>query len=297
MHIKSNIELNIVHLAVLAICPLMFVMTNATEALFFVSATAVCFLISVFVCFVFNKYLSKSIKIFITAILSTFLITIFNLLLDKFNILNLKASNLNFYAVLSTIVLSVDVFYIDTKARHKKYFANIMSAIFNFAVLTLVFIVVKEFLSKGTLFNQSLFAFKGVEFFGGVTFNLLWLGLLCALAQMVYRAIKKKTNDKKMAYQKFVKKIRNEKVFQYDKLRREKVLVNTIEVNTIGGEMAEDISEKSEENEIVEQKPSEEETNVTEPQKPEKRKKNKHFKASKETKIEKVYDDERREAK
>ena len=129
MHIKSNIELNIVHLAVLAICPLMFVMTNATEALFFVSATAVCFLISVFVCFVFNKYLSKSIKIFITAILSTFLITIFNLLLDKFNILNLKASNLNFYAVLSTIVLSVDVFYIDTKARHKKYFANIMSAI------------------------------------------------------------------------------------------------------------------------------------------------------------------------
>lgn len=297
MHIKSNIELNIVHLAVLAVCPLMFITANSTQALFYVVATAVCFLVSVFVCSVFNKYLSQSIKIFITAILSTFLITIFNLLLDKVNILNLKASDSNFYAVLSTIVLCVDIYYIDTKARHKKYFSNIMSAIFTFAMITMVFIVVKEFLSLGTLFEKQLFKFNGYEFFGGVTFNLLWLGLLCALSQLVYRAIKKKTNERKMTYQKFVKKIRNEKVFQYDKLRREKLLTNKIEVNSIGGEVAEDISEKSEENEIVEQKPAEEEMDVTEPSKPEKRKKNKHFKASKETKIEKVYDDERREAK
>ena len=54
-----------------------------------------------------------------------------------------------------------------------------------------------------------------------------------------------------MIYQKYVRIIRNEKAFQYDKLRREKLLANQIEINRINKSDSEKIKQKVAENETI----------------------------------------------
>ena len=291
MHIKSNIELNVIHFAILAICPLMLVVTGSLQALFFLAMVAVGLILSLIICSLLNKYLSSTIKIFLTAMISTFIVTIVNFLLGDKQILGVHAGNINFFVVLSTIILSIDTFYVNTKASSSHYLRKILNSVLSFAALLFIYVIVVEMLGYGKFFGIKLGNFGGIEFFRGITFSLLWLGMICAFAELIYRAINSKLKDKKLTYQKFLKQIRNEKAFQYDQLRREKLLTNEVEVNSIGGEKAEEESEKSNDNIVdVEQVKEEPKTEENEPE----RKKNKHFKVSKETKVEKVYDDEHR---
>lgn len=294
MHIKSNIELNVIHFAVLAICPLILVVTGSMQALFFLVMVAIGLVLSLLVCTLLNKYLSVPIKIFLTALISTLLVTAVNFLLGDKQVLGVGASNINFYVVLSTIILSSDTYYVHTKASTTHYIKKILVAIISFSLLLMIYTMVVEILGYGTFFGMKIKNFAGIEFFRGITFSLLWLGLICALAELIFRTINTKLKNRTLTYQKFLKQIRNERAFQYDQLRREKLLTNPIEVNSIGGEKADEESEKSNDNIVdVEEKPEEpqEEPKSTE------RKKRKHFKASKETKVEKVYDDEHREDK
>ena len=293
MHIKTNVEMSFVHIIILAICPLMLVMTNLNQALYYVAATAVCFLISAFVCLVFNKYLSNTVKIFIVAVLSTFLVTVFNYAVETYKILGLTVQENSFFAVITTIVLSADIVYIDTKAKVNNFFSKLLLVVVLYAVLTLTFAAIKEFLAFGTILGKQLFVYKGYEFFKTITFDLILLGLICFVAEFINRAITKRVNEKRVTYQKFIKKIRNEKVFQYDTLRRKKLLISEIDTNRIDGDKIEEIKEKESENEVVE---AEEKANPEEeiqPQKP--KKKNKKMNFSKETKVEKVYDRQSKE--
>lgn len=292
MHIKSNIELNLVHLATLAICPLLTVLVDAKMGVFFTIATMICFLSSAFVCFVFNKYLSRTMKIFITALFSTFVVTMINFMLEKFGWFGLASSDIHFFAVLSTIVLSIDIYYIDTKATSNHYFGRVLLCVAVFAVLTLTFAFVKEFLSFGTILNKQIFAFDGIGFFETITFGFIWLGLVCAFVDMIYRALGRKYKEKMMTYEKYVKQIRDEKAFQYDTLRRKKLLKSEIEIKKIADEEAEELKQKESENkalaEPVDEPKEDEESDVE--TKPKKKKKNKKLKVSKEAKVEKALD-------
>ena len=74
MHIKTNIEHNMVQIIVLAICPLILVVNTMTQGLFFIVSTILCFVLSSFLCGLLNKYFSRNVKIFVTAVLSSFII-------------------------------------------------------------------------------------------------------------------------------------------------------------------------------------------------------------------------------
>lgn len=287
MHVRTNIEHNITHVIVVAICPLLLVSQTMKESMFFIIATALCFLISAFVCFVFNKYLSRNIKVFVTMILSTFIITIFNELIRKSGFLGLQSSNDWYFVVLSTVCLCVDIYFIDTKAMVQNYFLKLISDCLLYAALMFVYTFVIEFLAYGTMFNKQVFKFAGEAFFSTITFKLLWLGILCIIADALYRVYMKNADKKKMTYQKYVKKIRDEKEFQYNELYRNKLLTSEVEVKTISGDMAEEMKQKSAENaSIAEEKPEEE---VEEDTKKTKKKKQKKQKKSKGAKVEKAF--------
>ena len=287
MHIKTNIEMSFVQLVILAICPLLFVVNNAYEMLYYSVIVCACFLVGAFVCFVFNRFMSKSIKVFVTALLSTFLITIFNHFVDTNQLLGLTVKDEGFFAVISTIILSANIIYIDIKASTNHYFFKIFRTAFLFVLLTIIYAVIKEFLAFGTLFTHKLFNFSGFSFFASVTFNFVLLGVICAVAEVITKIVSKRAEHRSIEYQKIVKKIRNEKAFQYDTLRRNKLLASTVETNKIDGERVEDITDKESQNETID---SELLTNTETEEQPVKRKKNKKFKASKETKIEKIFD-------
>lgn len=289
MHIKTNIETSFIQIVVLAVCPILLMVNSASSSLYYICATAVCFLLSTFVCFVFNKYMSKTIKIFVTAVLSTFAITVFNFFAEKYGILGIKVSDESYFAVLSTIILSVDNVYLEIRALVNNFFIMSLRTILVFALITFVYGVFKEFLAFGTIFDKQIIkTFMGNKFFDTLVFDFVFLGVLCAVCEIIYRAIMKKINQKHMLYEKYVKKIRNEKKFQYDELRRKKLLATAIETNKIGGEDAEAIKEKENENQVVvveEPTEKQEETKET-PKK--KKKKNKKLKVSKGAKVERL---------
>lgn len=288
MHIKTNIEMSFIQIVILAICPLLLFVNNCGDAVYYIVATSVCFLLSAFVCFVFNKFLSKTIKIFITAVLSTFIITIFNYFAEKYGVLGLSISDENYFAILSTIVLSIDSIYLETKALVNNFLFKLIRTVFVFALFVMIYGVFKEFLAFGTLFDKQIIkTFFGYKFFESIAFDFVLLGCMCVVGEIINRVIVRKINRENMMYEKYVKKIRNEKKFQYDELRRKKLLTTPIETNKIGGDDAEIIKEKENENKVVVQEEIEpkekEESSVKK-----KKKKNKKLKVSKEAKIEKL---------
>ena len=290
MHIKTNIEMTFIHFVVLAICPFLLVIQNASDALYYIAAVSVCFLLCAFICFVFNRYFSKMVKVFVTAVLSTFLITIFNYYVDANNLFGLTITNQGSLAIISTMILSADIIYVENQASSNFYFLKILRTAFVFALLMIIYSVVKEFLAYGTLFLKKISAYSGLSFFRRITFNLVWLGVICAFAEIISRAISKKIENRAIEYQKIVKKIRDEKAFQYDNLRRQKLLASNVETNRIDGDKVEEIIEKESENEIVAPEEIVNETeSLKEPPK-KKKKKNKKLKVSKAAKVEKVFD-------
>lgn len=289
MHIRTNLEANVIHFATLAICPLLAITLTLENSLFFILATAVSLLISAFVCSVFNKYLSKNMKIFVTAILSTFIVTICNFYLstiDNSPLLGSVSEYESYYAILSTIILSIDIFYIDTKALVNHYFLRVLKSIFMFATILAIFATLKEFLSTGNVLGKQIFKFAGYEFFETITFDFIFLGLLCVFAQMLYSVYEEKVSNKRISYEKLVKKIRNEKLFQYDSLRRKGLLDADVTTNDVTEEEVDEIKEKQNENtqileeDIIDEPETEEES----PKKKKKKKKNRKLKVSKEAK-------------
>lgn len=266
MHIKTNIEHSPVQIIVLAICPLLLVVSSVNEAVFFVCGTILCLLISQLFLMMFHKYLNNNVKAMLTAIISALLVIVATILVREYT--DKKLPDNSYFIIFSTTILSAEFIYFRNKALTKHYLLYIFKIIFIFALLIFVYAVIKEFLAFGTICNKKLFAFSGVKFCEGMIFNLLLLALLCALFDYVVRTIDKKVETKNMVYQKYVKIIRNEKAFQYDRLRREKLLTNEIEVNRVNKADAEKITQKESENEAIDsvKEVISEESEISEPE-------------------------------
>ena len=209
MHIKTNIEHSSVQIIVLAICPLLLVVSSVNDAVFYVAGTVICLLISQIFLLMFNKYLSNNVKAMLTAIISSLLVIVASILVKQYTDKVLPETA--FFVIFSTTVLSAEFIYFRNKALIKHYFFNILKILFIFALLMFVYSVIKEFLAFGSIYGKQLFKYAGNSFCKTMIFNLLLLGLLCALFDYVVRTIDKKYETKNMVYQKYVKIIRDEK--------------------------------------------------------------------------------------
>ena len=253
MRVKSNIEHNIVQIATLAICPLLIVLNNLSQAFFFIFATCICYFISALLCKVLNKYLGKNLKVFLTAIVSTIILTILNYIIGKHNFMGLEEPEDSYYAILAVICLCLDTYFIDKRADRKPYIIKVLFDCVYFAVMLLILSVVVEFLGFGTIFKLTVFTkFTGSPFFASMSFKFLFLGIISFAVDTSYRARQAKANEKKMTLEKYVKKSRDEKFFQYDSLRRQKLLSSKIIVNNVNDEKAIQIEQLLNENESVE---------------------------------------------
>jgi len=253
MHIKTNIEHNIIQIVVLAVCPLLLVLNNLGQAFFFILTTSVCYIISAVFCKIFNKYLDRNLKIFVTAVLSTFVMTILSFILKEHTIMGLEATDDIYYSVLATICLCLDTYFIDSRSEMKLYMFKVLFDCGLFALITFVLTFFVEVLSFGTVFKLNLLPkYDGIEFFTSIIFKLVLLGLICVALDYVYRAYMDKKYEKKIVYEKYVRKIRDEKYFQYDDLRKKKLLASKIEVNKVTEAELDEINQKLAENEKVE---------------------------------------------
>ncbi len=250
MHIKTNIEHSPVQIIVLAICPLLFAMTTVSEAIFFLCGTAACLIISQLFLMIFNRYLANDVKALLTAVISAMVVAVATIAVREYTD---KVLPDNAYLIIfSTTILNAEFIYFSSKALKRHYFLNILKNLIIFSAIMVVYAVFKEFLSLGSVCDKQLFKFDGFSFCETIVFDLLWIAGLCALFDYTVRYIDKKRETKNMIYQKYVRIIRNEKAFQYDKLRREKLLANQIEVNRINKSDSEKIKQKVAENEAIE---------------------------------------------
>lgn len=249
MHIKTNVELSSVQLAILAVCPLITVVSGVSECLYFMAGTILCLLVSQLLCWLFNKYMGTAVKIFVCAITSSFVVVMGSFLMRKFFDITLAEDI--YFVIFSSVVMSADFIYFRHKATTNHTVFNFLKAIFIFALVLFTFAFVKEFLAFGTMFDKQLFAYSGFGFFETIASDLLILGLLCFLYDILFRWVDKQVENKNIKYQKYIKTIRDEKSFQYDNLRRQKLLVNEIEINNMNAKEAEKIIQKNSENEAI----------------------------------------------
>ena len=251
MHIKTNVEHSPVQIIVLAMCPLIFAVSNVSEAIFFLCGTILCLIISQLFLMIFNRYLANDVKALLTAIISAMLVAVATVAVREYTDKVLPDNS--YLIIFSTTILNAEFIYFSSKALKRHYFLNILKNLVIFALMMLVYSVFKEFLAIGTVCEKQLFKkFDGFVFCESIIFELLWIATLCALFDYTVRYIDKKRETKNMIYQKYVRIIRNEKAFQYDRLRREKLLANQIEVNRINKSDSEKIKQKEAENEAIE---------------------------------------------
>ncbi len=250
MHIKTNIEHSSVQIIVLALCPLLLVVSSMIDALFFMCGTILCLFLSQIVILIFNRYLANNVKAMLTALISALVVVVSSILIKDMTDKVLPETS--YFLIFSTTILNAEFIYFRNKAVTKHYFFSIFKISFIFTLLFMMYAVIKEFMAFGTLMEKQIFSFAGFEFCKTMIFNLLLMACLCALFDFVIRVIEKAYETKNMVYQKYVKIIRNEKAFQYDRLRRERLLANEIEINKLNKSDSEKLKQKSSENEAIE---------------------------------------------
>ncbi len=266
MHLKTNIEHSPVQIIVLAICPLMLAISTVSDAILMLSGTVICLVISQLFLTIFNRYLNNNVKTLLTAIISAMIVAIVAILIKEKTDKVLPDNA--YLMVFSTTILNAEFIYFNSKALKKHYFFNILKILLIFSVMMVLYSALKEFMSLGSIFGKKWFGFSGFSFCKTIIFDLLWLATLCAIFDFIVRYIDKQRETKNMVYQKYVRIIRAEKSFQYDKLRREKLLANEIEINRINKTDSEKIKQKQAENETIEsvsEVVSEEEHEILEP--------------------------------
>lgn len=285
MHIRTNIELSYIQIVILAVCPLLVVMDSLKIGLYFIGATAICYFVSALICAMFNKHFKKSVKIFMVALISSFVVTIINYFFaDKFLEIGINLDSISIYVIISTMLLSTDIVYINTRALVNNYLFKMVRAIFAYAVIVLIYSTIKEFLAYGTFFGRLAGKYMGSKFFESMIFNLLYLGLIGVIAEAIIRVVSKFVEKRDIAYQKLLKRVKHERVFHYDSLRREKRLIAEVEINHINSEEMEKIYKQENETEL--------DDNIFKAgivAKKRKRKPLKRLKFSSETKLEKMY--------
>lgn len=250
MHIKTNIEHSSVQIIVLALCPLLLVVSSMIDALFFMCGTILCLIVSQIFILIFNRYLSNNVKAMLTALISALIVVVSTILVKEFT--DKIMPETSYFIIFSTTILNAEFIYFRNKAVMKHYFLSILKIIVIFSLLFMSYAVIKEFMAFGSLMEKTIFSFTGFEFCRTMIFNLLLMACLCALFDFVVRVIDKAYETDHMVYQKYVKIIRNEKAFQYDKLRRERLLTNEIEINRLSKSDSEKLKQKSSENEAIE---------------------------------------------
>ncbi len=253
MHIKTNIEQNMIQLIVIAVCPLILVVNTMVQGIFFSIATALCFSLSSIICGLLNKYFSRNVKVFITAVLSSFIIAIFNYMLKQEPKLGLQANKDCFYAVLSTICLSLDVYCINSKSVVKLHMIRTFFDCGIFAGVLIGFSTIVELFGSGSILGIHLFNPSIGAFFQSITFKLILLGLITIALDSVYRFRQNRVTEKKILYEKYVRKIRDEKMFLYDDFRRKKLLTSKVEINNVNQEYVDEINQKNAENQSLEE--------------------------------------------
>ncbi len=279
MRIKSKFELNFVHIAVLAICPLLMMASSLEVGATVMLLTVLSFLFSMLVCLAIAKSSSKNTKVFIAAFVSSLVVAAFELLVKNGTFASIGAAS--YYSILSTIVLSIDIFYIDTKAKSKNYVVKALRLVFVYALILMFFVSLKELLAFGTIGGfRPFLKYFGYEFFQTIIFDFLLLGLLCALANRVAMTFADWAYQRNMVYSKYKAKVRNEKLFLYEQYRRKKVLTSEVVINKVGGEENE---EEDDDDEPLKKKKVRKSVIKNKP-----RRKNK-LRVSKEAKVEKLF--------
>ena len=161
MHIKTNIEHSSVQIIVLAICPLLMVVSTINQAIFYMSGTILCLLVSQIFITIFNRFLNNNVKTMLTALISALIVTASMILVKEYT--NNVMPETSYFIIFSTVILNAEFVYFRNKAVMKHYFFSILKIIFIYALLGFVYVTIKEFTSFGTLFDYRLLNFDGFE--------------------------------------------------------------------------------------------------------------------------------------
>ncbi len=291
MRIKSKSELNFVHIAVLAICPLIMIILNLNDALAVLALTVLSFVLTLFICLVLVKNSNNNLRIFIGAFVASLVVVAYELLARQ-GIFSAIGREI-YFSILSTIILCIDPFYIDTKAKSKYYILKAMRLLLVFATILIVYVSAKEFLTFGRIAGIQLFGHNGYEFFGLIVFDFLLLGLLCAFFVRVSNFISSLYTQRRLVYNKYKTKVRNEKKFLYEHYRRNNLLSSEVVINKVG--FKEEEEDFVEDDFDVEEAPQKEKPRKSEiMHKPRRKSK---LKVSKEAKVEKLFDRNNKEDK
>lgn len=247
MQIKSKYELNFVHIAVLAVCSLFAVNLTLNEGLTILLISAISYILSLFICMVAFKKVSRNSQIFITAIITALVILFYQILVENKYLAGM--GELVYFSILPTLILSIDSFYLDSKSANTNYFLKIVRLLFVYSFVLILYVSAKELLAFGTINGQKPFKFDGYPFFETVTFDFLLLGLVCAVINRISNLIVELYNEKVMILNKYKTKVRNEKTFLYDYYRRKKLLTSDVITNKVSGgdELYEEVVEVSDE--------------------------------------------------
>lgn len=304
MRIKSKNEINFVHIATLAVCPFMSLLVSFGSGMMLMGLSILSFLLSTFVCLLFFKKSNKNVRIFISAFVSALVVVAYEFFVNQ-NIFEALGSAA-YFSILSAVVLSIDNSSYDSEASTTSFFIKIVRLVSVYCLISVIYFLLKELLCFGTIAGYKLLEnFEGYEFFKYITFDLMLLALLCAATNRIVLILVEIYNDKKLLYNKYKMKVRSEKQFLYDNLRRKKILTSEIEVNHINDAKFNDEEKDDEENSSPVNEDINKEDGENQPQKEpveddkkednklkdkKKKRKKSHLKVSKEAKVEKVFD-------
>lgn len=188
---QSRFTINPLYVVAVAMCCVAQYIGTLEQGLLFGLITVVIALITINLVSMVEKIADKNLRVFLIAMLTAAIIVIIEYVFELigWQLLTDNVENIK-WILLAVVSLSIVPTYFETRLTTRHYFVNMFFSIASFLILTIVYSVIIEFLSSGSIFGINLIVgFSGFVFASELFFKMFLIAFLIIVSNLVYQAV------------------------------------------------------------------------------------------------------------
>ena len=195
---QSRFSINPLYVVACAICPLIPAITNLQNGILYALITFAIAMLCINIISLVEKIANKNLRAFLITLMAGALVVVSQYVFDIIDSEFLKSNSGNLvYVVISVAALSIVPTYFETRLTTKHYFINMLFSAFSFVVLTIIYSVIVEFLTLGSIYNIVIIEnFNGFVYADEIFFKLLVIAVLVIISNIIYQRVE----DRKMRF-------------------------------------------------------------------------------------------------
>ena len=206
---RKNNPINSIYLIALALVSMISFVVSIQTAVIFVSVVVLVFLLGISLVSMFEKIIDKNVKFLTYALITSALLVVLKVLSAYVSIkIVVQTGSVLEFAIVPCLLLAIVPIYLEETFSMGQYFAKSFMISGVSILMFMIYATITEILGYGMFAGLQIQGFESLEFFRMPYGNMMLIGVLTILFNMVRRAHIKKTRRFEMLVEKYKIQIR-----------------------------------------------------------------------------------------